>query len=150
MLSDPRLPLCVTDLRSASELAGRIVGHGEEETTGRPYMLIEGTDAKLHFAYHTADTETARAGGKVRPNSFVQIRRTGDVLGVVDFGDISVFLKNDEHFRRTARKLMNRGILPIPPMTGGWLGDYHRKLHSFVRDRMPEQGRPPASKLSRN
>jgi len=32
-----------------------VVGHGEEENAGRPYMLVEGTDHHVHFIYHTSE-----------------------------------------------------------------------------------------------
>src|SRR5436305_2607269 len=56
LLSDERLPLVVADPRSIKTLDGRVLGHGEDENGrnfGRHYMLLEGTDAKIHLIYHT-------------------------------------------------------------------------------------------------
>jgi hypothetical protein len=128
MLSDPRLPLQVTDLRSIRELDGRVIANGEEDMTGRPYMLLEGTDAKVHFIYHTGETEAARASGKMRPNSFVQLGRRGNRLTVSDLGNPHDLLTDHQHFARTAQKMIKRGVLPPEPGAGGWLGQYQQKL----------------------
>jgi len=53
-VSDTRLPLVMFDLRRCTTLEGRILVHGEDEETGRPFMMLEGTDAKVHCIYHTA------------------------------------------------------------------------------------------------
>jgi hypothetical protein len=42
LLSDERLPFQVTSSAALRELEGRVLGHGQEETTGRTYVLIEG------------------------------------------------------------------------------------------------------------
>ena len=54
LLSDERLPLVVLDVRKPKTLEGRLLAHGEEEVgkgAGRHYLLLEGTDAKVHFVY---------------------------------------------------------------------------------------------------
>ena len=75
LLSDERLPLVVLDLRKLKTLEGRVLMHGEEETgkaAGRHYLLLEGTDAKVHLIYYTPEMEEARSRGKLRSNSFVR------------------------------------------------------------------------------
>jgi len=66
MLSDPRLPLVVTNTRDITELEGRVLGHGEDEGAGRAYLLLEGTDAKVHFIYQNSAIAEARRAGKLR------------------------------------------------------------------------------------
>jgi hypothetical protein len=44
LISDPRLPFQVTDFRRVDHVTGRVLGHGEEDSTGRTYMLLEGDD----------------------------------------------------------------------------------------------------------
>jgi len=40
ILSDARLPLSLTDVRKLQRpLEGRVIGHGEEEASGRTYMI---------------------------------------------------------------------------------------------------------------
>ena len=53
--SDERLPLVVLDMRQLKALEGRVLAHGEEEVgkrAGRHYLLLEGTDAKVHLIYY--------------------------------------------------------------------------------------------------
>ena len=78
LLSDPRLPMQVTDCRSIHLLEGRVITHGEEENSGRVYMLLEGTDARVHFIYHSREIASAWQRGRLRPNSFVRLRRLSD------------------------------------------------------------------------
>jgi hypothetical protein len=47
-VSDPRLPLVMFDPRNCTMLEGRFLVHGEDQGTGRTFMMIEGTDAKVH------------------------------------------------------------------------------------------------------
>ncbi len=47
-VSDTRLPLVMFDLLHCTTLEGRILAHGEDERTGRRFMMLEGTDAKVH------------------------------------------------------------------------------------------------------
>jgi len=74
-VSDPRLPLVMFDLRRYTTLEGRILMHGEEEGTGRSYMMLEGSDAKVHCIYHTPQMEEMRGRGGLRPNGFVRLRK---------------------------------------------------------------------------
>jgi type IV secretory pathway VirD2 relaxase len=129
-LSDARLPLQATDLRTVRELYGRVIAHGEEEATGRSYMLLEGTDAKVHFIYHAAETEASRASGYMRPNAFVELRgkTVGGPVSVLDLGDAERILKNERHFTSTVQKMVKRGMLPTDIELGGWLGRYQATL----------------------
>src|SRR5439155_6637708 len=54
MLSDSRLPVRLTDAKQLNEsLEGRVIGHVEDERTGRAYMILEGTDHNVHFVWQT-------------------------------------------------------------------------------------------------
>lgn len=132
LLSDPRLPMQLTDVRSIQTLEGRVIAHGEEETTGRNYLLLEGTDAKVHFIYHTAEIEAARTGGQLRPNSFARLHRiaraSSSSFDVIDLGNAEQLLRNSRHLRDTAQRLIRRGIVPRENGWGGWLGRYQRAL----------------------
>ena len=74
-VSDTRLPLVMFDLRRCTTLEGRILVHGEDEGTGRTFMMIEGADAKVHCIYHTPEMAEARGRGGLRPNGFVRLRK---------------------------------------------------------------------------
>jgi hypothetical protein len=75
LISDPRLPMQVADLRKLKVLEGRVLVHGEDEQTGRTYMFLEGVDAKVYVVYHTAEIVEARSRGLLQPNSRIRLRR---------------------------------------------------------------------------
>src|SRR5207302_2261789 len=74
-VSDTRLPLAMFDLRNCTTLEGRILVHGEDEGSGRSFMMLEGTDAKVHCIYHTPQMAEARSRGGLRTNRFVRLRK---------------------------------------------------------------------------
>ena len=70
VLSDERLPLVALDQMKFTSVEGRVLVHGEEETgrdAGRNYLLLEGTDARVHYILYTPEIEEARSAGKVHP-----------------------------------------------------------------------------------
>lgn len=77
IMSDPNLPFQVTDIRKVDQLRGRVLGHGEEESTGRTYMLLEGDDKKVHFIYHNREIQESRNSGQLHAKSIVEIRKDG-------------------------------------------------------------------------
>ena len=138
LLSDQRLPLQVTPLVSIGDLEGRVVGHGQDDSTGRAYVLIEGTDAKVHFIYQENSIETARHRGLMRINSFVRLRKgfSGRRAGFIvdDLGDAEKLLDSKRHTRNLAQRLIKRGGLPDEmPAWGGWLGRYQATMQSQLR-----------------
>jgi hypothetical protein len=48
-ISDDRLPIEVLDMRKFTTVEGRILVHGQDGHSGRNYLMLEGTDAKIHF-----------------------------------------------------------------------------------------------------
>jgi type IV secretory pathway VirD2 relaxase len=75
LLSDERLPQQVTPLSQVQHLAGRVLAHVLDDTPGTVHVLLEGTDARVHFIAHNRDIEAARQRGELKPNRFVEIRR---------------------------------------------------------------------------
>jgi type IV secretory pathway VirD2 relaxase len=132
VVSDERLAIQVLDLRKTTFVEGRILVHGEDEQSGRSYLMLEGTDARIHFIHYTGEIEQARARGELRANSFVRIRRTvvdrESALQIEDFGDAESILNQRGHLDPTARNLIKRGILPSEDGWGGWLGRYQAAL----------------------
>jgi hypothetical protein len=60
LMSDERLPPVALDFRELATVEGRILVHGEEETSGRRYLMLEGTDARVRYVYCTAEMEAAQ------------------------------------------------------------------------------------------
>jgi type IV secretory pathway VirD2 relaxase len=138
MLSDNRLPLQVTTLRQVQSVAGRVLLHTEDEQTGKRYMLIEGTDSKVHLIYHTSAIEEARSEGKLAVGSFIRIEKRfankKPTLHMEDLGNANALLQNSSHFHKEAVLLLRRGVHEVPPLWGGWLGQYQTKLQTELRN----------------
>jgi type IV secretory pathway VirD2 relaxase len=132
LLSDERLPMAVFDIRQTTSVDGRIVVHGEDEQSGRRYLMLEGVDARVHYVEYTPEMEEARACGELRTNAFVRLRRVfideEPALEVEDLGNSDSLLKNRNHFKAKAQELLSRGIAPVEQGWGGWLGQYHTAL----------------------
>jgi hypothetical protein len=134
LLSDERLRLQVTPPAVVNQLEGRVLGHGQEETTSRAFVLIEGTDAKVHFIYHEDGIDAARHQGRMRVNSFVRLRRSStNGIIVDDLGDAEKLLDDKHHIRSRAQLLVKRGVPTEEATWGGWLGRYHAALQSELR-----------------
>lgn len=125
-ISDDRLPLSCGDLWTRIE--GRVLMHGEDDTTGSAYMLIEGVDGCLHHVHHTPEIENARVRGALKINAFVRMIRIsehgGKRLVVDDLGDAHALLSNPRHFRHTALELSGEVFDNAGRNTAclGWLG----------------------------
>jgi type IV secretory pathway VirD2 relaxase len=137
LLSDPRLPLQVTPPTAIMQLEGRVLGHGQEDATGRAYVLIEGTDAKVHFIYQNETIEAARHKGQMDVNTFVQLRtrflNRRKQFFVSDLGDAESLLADQRFIRVSAQRLIQRGVLVNEePRWGGWLGRYQAKVLAEV------------------
>jgi len=147
LLSDERLQLVVLDQRTLTSLEGRVLVHGEGElgsSAGRHYVLIEGTDARVHLVYYSPALEEARSRGQLRPNSFIRLRKQFEngrgVLEVDDFGDAEKILRNRRYLKASVRPLIKQGIIPVEGGWSGWLGRYQaalaRAAASIQRDAM--------------
>src|SRR5882672_2441028 len=119
LLSDKRLPLQVTALRQLQRVEGRVLLHTEDEQTGKRYMLVEGTDAKVHLIYHTSAIEQARSEGKLAVGSFIRIeKRFANIkptLHMDDQGDANALLQNSSHFQKEADMHLRRGVHEVQP-----------------------------------
>jgi hypothetical protein len=136
LMSDERLPLEVLDLRQPTSVEGRVLVHGQDEQTGRNYLMLEGIDAKVYFIQYTREMEEARSRGELRTNSFVRLQKLSDkaILDVDDLGDAERLLKNLHHLSETARAFLKRGITPTEDGWGGWLGRYQCALREVTSE----------------
>src|ERR1700674_2463915 len=136
LVSDKRLPLQVTTLRQLQSVAGRVLLHSEDEQTGKRYMLVEGTDGKVHLIYHTEAIEEARKQGKLAVDNFIRIEKRfakrKPVLHLDDMGDAVAPLQNSPYFQMEADLLLRKGIHDVWPVWGGWLGQYQAKLKNTL------------------
>lgn len=132
LISDERLQMTVLDLQDVTTLEGRILVHGEEESSGRSYLMLEGTDARVHYVHYTPEIEAARARGGLRTNAFIQLRNlTVDghtVLEIEDMGDSEALLRNNRKLHQIGQRLMRAGFVPEDEGWNGWLGRYQKAL----------------------
>ena len=139
LLSDPRLQLSAPNWRDVTSLQGRVLSHGEEENGSR-FLLLEGTDARVHYLRYTPELDEARSRGELTANSFVVITKTVDEerkrrIAVANLGEADALLQDRGHFRSLARRLLQRGIVPFDDERwGGWLGRYHETLRETLLD----------------
>lgn len=134
-MSDERLQLVALDFRQLTILEGRILVHGEEETgrdAGRPYLMLEATNGRIHYVCYTREMEKARSRGGLRANSFIRLRKVFSeghaLLEIDDLGDSESVLRDKGHLRDTAQRLTRRGIVPGDDGWNGWLGRYQKAL----------------------
>jgi hypothetical protein len=74
-VSDPNAAVVFTRLADGEALHGRLIGTGLDESAreGSRYVLIEGTDGRIHFVAQTASIERARGERRLRLDSFVSL-----------------------------------------------------------------------------
>ena len=143
-VSDPRLPLRMDDLRNVRLLEGRVLSHGEDEGTGRSYMMLEGTDAQVHCLYHTAEMAAGRARGGLRANSFIRLRKLfvngRPLLEVEELGHSERIATDRGHLEETAMRLIHRGMAPVNTGWQGWLGRYQTALRGVTGEVLYRRG----------
>lgn len=152
VMSDPRLSIETMDGRDWKTLEGRVLVHGEDDyaqDAGRSYLMLEGSDGRVHHISYTPELEEARNRGQLRTNSFVRLRRyiVGTAISVEaeDLGDAESILKKKQYLRATARRLMHQGISLQEDGWGGWLGRYQAALRRTSEELANESNRELAS-----
>ena len=116
-VSDARLPLVMFDLRRCTTLEGRILVHGEDESTGRTFMMLEGADAKVHCIYHTPEMVEARGRGGLRPNGFVRLRKSLEngrpVLEIEELSQSERLTIDRHHHEEAVLRVTDTGIARV-------------------------------------
>ena len=157
-VSDKRLPSQILDTRQLMAVEGRILVHGQDEHSGQTYLMLEGTDAKVHFIYYTLEMDQARSRGGLRTNSFVGLRkiflRGRSTLDIRDLGDAEKLLNNRQLLQENVRELIKCGVIPKEDGWGGWLGKYQAALVSAAneidRNREPQLSPSPEWRRDRS
>ena len=138
-MSDERLPIEVYDFRRTPLVEGRLLVHGEDEQSGRGYLMLEGIDARVHYIEYTPEIEEARARGELRPNAFARLRRLGDAVYIEDLGDAEVLLKNGDYFAKKSHAMVRKPSLSAKTPVCGWLGRYQRALQQAATELQERQ-----------
>ncbi len=154
LLSDDRLPMTTLDVRDLTSIEGRILVHGEEEASGRSYLMLEGTDGQVYHIYRTPEMEELRSQRGLQTNSFIRLRKLstvrGPVLEIKDIGDSEAILTNKAHLRETAREMIRRGVYPQDGGWNGWLGRYQNALVDTVFELEQEKAKERERRRSRD
>jgi len=131
--------------------------HGEEEASGRSYLMLEGTDGHVYHVYRTPEMEELRSQRGLQTNSFIRLRKLstarGPVVEIKDMGDSEAILTNKAHLRETAREMIRRGVYPQDGGWNGWLGRYQKALvdraFALEQDKAKERERRKSRGLGR-
>ncbi len=137
VMSDNRLAIEVLDVAKMTTIEGRVLVHGQDEQSGRNYLMLEGTDAKVYLINYTPEMEMARSRGELRTNSFARLRKLSvgrAPIDVEDLGDAEELLSNTRYLGTAARQLLMRGIMPAEDGWGGWLGRYQAALRKTTSE----------------
>jgi hypothetical protein len=132
LVSDERLAVEAIDWRQIESVDGRILLHGEDEQSGKKFLMLEATSARVCYIPYTQEMEEIRARGGLKVNSFIRLRRLADDerlrIEIEDFGHSELFLTNRPMLRKKVEDLRSQGIRPTEEGWGGWLGRYQRAL----------------------
>jgi type IV secretory pathway VirD2 relaxase len=142
-LSDERLPIRQTDMRSVERVSGRLIGTGLDEQTDRPYLLLESIDGVVQYIDQSPDVIKARSQG-LKTGSFVELTATRFVgtdgmertrVKVLSLGKAGALLTDKTFLAKEVQRIVETtGTLPTEQGFGGWLGDYQRALCSAAQD----------------
>ena len=81
-LSDPRLPVAVTQIEAGTVVTGRVIGTGlADELRDQRYLLLESRD-RLHYIPQPASVQRARGLGQLRIGDIVTLRGQAIEKGV--------------------------------------------------------------------
>ena len=134
----------MTDFRELTHLEGRVLAHGQEEFSGRMYVILEGVDGKVHFLHQADEIQEARRQGQLRMNSFARIEKQFSdegrpFLQVEDLGDAYQLLHNNTYFGKTALQLIHQGVTQVERTWGGWLGQYQDAVNKRLAWARPRE-----------
>jgi hypothetical protein len=139
LVSDMRLPVEVINWSQMASVEGRVLMHGEDEHSGKSFLMLESTSARVHFIPYTQEMDEIRARGGLKTNSFIRMRTQTDDgrlrIEIADFGQAEVLLTNRQLLRETFEELRRHGRRPTEDGWGGWLGRYQKALCEMETDR---------------
>jgi type IV secretory pathway VirD2 relaxase len=139
LMTDPRCPPVVTKIRPGDHLVGRVLGTGSDEQYDRSYLLIEGTDSRVHIVYQNAAIEKQRAEQKLQPRSLVAItgksfeNKEGKTVSYAKITEYDLSIP-DQHFKsvkipeQSLDDALDAGVQPNPDAATGFQAVWNRQL----------------------
>ncbi len=128
LVSDARLRIEAIDWKKIESVEGRVLVHGQDEQTGKSYLMLEATNAIVYYVPYTQAIEDVRSQGGLRANSFIRLRKmfiNGRLeVEIKDFGNAYAILSNRQYLREKVEHLASLGDTPQEGDWSGWLGKY--------------------------
>ncbi len=128
LVSDARLRIEAIDWKKIESVEGRVLVHGQDEQTGKSYLMLEATNAILYYVPYTQAIDDVRSQGGLRANSFIRLRKlfANGQMGVEikDFGNADAILSDRQHLREKVEHLASLGDTPQEDGWSGWLGKF--------------------------
>jgi len=126
-------PITALKWTEVTELDARVLGHGEEEDTGRRFMIVESTDGTIIQLPHRKNTDELRASHILDRNNLVTFTRDSyNRLQILDHGNANAALKKPDILRKIH-------ITPTTSPRPGWLGQLDIAVASAHTDKTRER-----------
>ncbi len=149
-ISDKRLAIEVVDWGRTSSIEGRVLMHGEDEQSGRRFLMLEATSARVLHIDYTPEMDAMRSRGELKTSSFVRFRKLSASdrlrIGIEDLGSAEAVLSNRRLLREKVGELRGAGLEPTEDGWGGWLGRFQKALCEAEREKAPGQSDQKAAK----
>jgi type IV secretory pathway VirD2 relaxase len=138
IISDPRLPFKVTELKDVRRLVGRVISHGEEESSQRMFSLIEGREGAVHYVLHNKAMREAWASGQMKTGTVVDFRKDFESSGqgtkrvkwsVKNWGSADKVLQHRTYLREAAAE---KRASADAVHWHGWLGRHDAAVASHA------------------
>lgn len=135
--SDPRMPVQKTMPQVGQSIEGRLIATGEDESTGKPYVLLESPDGIVHHIYQTMAMQKARAEGTLKRGDYLTVegkeldRGGKKLLALVmrNHGSSHKLLTDSKHLAaQVLRNVHKHKALPQHRPLAGWLGEYQQAI----------------------
>jgi type IV secretory pathway VirD2 relaxase len=124
------LPVIAQQWKDLPPMSARVLGHGEEDATGKRYLLLEGLDGRIHYLPHRSETEAMRAKGELRRGEFVTISTHNGHLQISQFGHAESVLKDPLLLARLQHIDTSTEVRP------GWLGRFDEAYRSALAQKL--------------
>ncbi len=132
LLSDSRLGIEMINWKNTQSVEGRVLVHGQDEQSGKSYLMLEATTARVYYIPYTREIEEVRSRGGLKTNALVRLRRIfadgQPSTEVSDYGDAEAALKNHRLLREKVAHLHAAGAAATEDGWGGWLGRYQKAV----------------------
>ena len=139
LVSDQRLQVEVANWQKLTSVEGRVLVHGEEEQSGKSYLMLEATVGRVFYITYTREMEEVRSQGGLQQNSFIRLRKRFDSgqfrVEIEDYGSAEAVLTNHRLLREKAQEIRLRGSEPAEDGWNGWLGRYQTAIGEIEEDR---------------